>query len=533
MLWTWNTRLVWPNIRVHSLEKYWNGRAAPLFISSRLHVPPLTITTMQSMSSGSATPVSDGSPRPKWRRPAATHKMGSFRYVLKMTVLFLGCVFLGLSVATLYPSHRAPSLPGPNPTTGGAGVWSQHDLAHFEHDIPKGSHANAGTKGSIYSKFSNKVHSLQPWRKTYSHCGEQYSIHADEGFGERPRIAKITINTAGDGDDVYERALLTHAAHNRLHNYPMLTLRHNIMENDGVWSKPAYILSTILRELAKPPAERLQWLLWVDADTVILNPHIPVDIFLPPAGWSDVNLMVTRDFNGLNNGVFPIRVCSWSVELLSAVLSFPHYKPNIELEFRDQSALEHLLKQPRFERHTMSPPQRWFNGYPGELNDTLAPFQIRRGDLLVHFAGFGDREERMSDWLRRAEQHDADWELDLKSTTYPTEVKAYWSDMNVERKAKKKASEEAQEKASQLIDDVSDWMEKHPTVIHLETKEDIRKQQGRLTEFITSEDYKDRPNDFDAAVDGLKQVRRLPLERPHWSSESDLACSRLRPHSEP
>lgn len=82
---------------------------------------------------------------------------------------------------------------------------------------------------------------------------------------------------------------------------------------DDVWSKPAYILSLLLRELAKPESERLEWLFWVDvdADTIILNPHLPIDVFLPPPGseFDDINLMYSSDWNGLNNGVFPVRVC--------------------------------------------------------------------------------------------------------------------------------------------------------------------------------------------------------------------------------
>ena len=78
-------------------------------------------------------------------------------------------------------------------------------------------------------------------------------------------------------------------------------------------------------------------------------------------------------------------------------------------------------------------PQRWFNGYQGEHNETLAPLQVRRGDLLVHFAGVGDKNERMGYWLDRAEQHLPDWEVEVQHTSYPYEVRDFW---NMQRAAR-------------------------------------------------------------------------------------------------
>ncbi len=73
-----------------------------------------------------------------------------------------------------------------------------------------------------------------------------------------PSIAKITIVFGGDSG-VFERSLKTHEVHNRLHGYPIYVLRQQIL-ND-VWTKPAYILSVLLKELAKPEPERMKWLL--------------------------------------------------------------------------------------------------------------------------------------------------------------------------------------------------------------------------------------------------------------------------------
>ncbi|KAF2095448.1 hypothetical protein NA57DRAFT_7934, partial [Rhizodiscina lignyota] len=222
-----------------------------------------------------------------------------------------------------------------------------------------------------------------------------------------------------------QRALRTHEVHNRMHGYEMHVARRSIL--DDTWTKPAFILSVLLQELAKPEGEGAEWLFWVDADTIILNPYVPIEVFLPPAGgWDDVHMLVTSDWNGLNNGVFPIRVCQWSVELLSSILSYRVYRPQADLQFRDQSAMDALLKEERFSSHVLHVPQRWFNAYYGDVDGKIETYQIRRGEFLVHFPGLPNRDQLMQPWLERAEKHAPDWELELVHTTYPEEVKKYW-----------------------------------------------------------------------------------------------------------
>ncbi|THW93325.1 hypothetical protein D6D18_06162 [Aureobasidium pullulans] len=267
-------------------------------------------------------------------------------------------------------------------------------------------------------------------------------------WGHKTRVGKCTIVLYGSS--IYERTVKTHTLHNKLHGYPLHVLRQSIM--DDVWSKPAYILSLLLRELAKPQEERLEWLLWVDADTIMLNPYVPLEIFLPPSPqFDDIHLLVTNDWNGLNNGVFPIRVNQWAVELLSAIVSSRYYKPDQDLTFRDQSAMDALLKDKKFAAHTVEAPQRWFNAYQGEHNETLAPYQVRRGDFLVHFAGVINRDERILFWLDRAEQHLPDWEMEVQHTSYPAEVKDFWNQKAGERAAKQGEVAEARRKANELL----------------------------------------------------------------------------------
>ncbi|KAI9806044.1 MAG: hypothetical protein M1833_004451 [Piccolia ochrophora] len=359
----------------------------------------------------------------------------------KFGVLAFSCTIIGFTLSNLYSSDRLLSTHSFNlPGSLKPGSWSG--------DAPKTT-SNPNDLEE-YFPFGSATGSKD--------VGEELIEPETLEIDSQPTIGKVTILFGGDVNPTYERALSTHETHNRKHNYPMHVLRHGIL-ND-VWTKPAYILSLLLQELTKPESERLKWLLWHDADTVLMNPSIPLDAFLPPPTMSDIHLLVTDDFNGLNNGVFPVRVHPWSVELFTAVVSFRAFRPEINLNFRDQSALSEVLKMPQFARHSVRLPQRWFNAYQSaDLNETTHPYQLRRGDMLMHFAGVGDRETRMNHWIDIAEQHLPEWELDLRQTSYPGEVKEYWGEQLRLIQQRKEEVENEKKEAKKLIEEVNGNME--------------------------------------------------------------------------
>ncbi|KAJ4372249.1 hypothetical protein N0V83_004023 [Neocucurbitaria cava] len=209
---------------------------------------------------------------------------------------------------------------------------------------------------------------------------------------------------------------------------------------DNLWNKPAFILELLMREMLKPAKERLEWIQWADRDTIILDQCRPISSFLPPettntspfssawwrpksnsnnqqnhpegAGLNTTHLLVNNDLNGLNNGVFLLRVHPWSISLFTAILAFRHYKPDVELPFTEQSAMENVLATPEFNSQVRFVPQSWFNAYPpeggaeafvnreGDRGEELKEEQVRRGDYLVHFAGHEDKGRAMEEWVR-------------------------------------------------------------------------------------------------------------------------------------
>ncbi|TKA77684.1 hypothetical protein B0A55_03996 [Friedmanniomyces simplex] len=328
-------------------------------------------------------------------------------------------------------------------------------------------------------------------------------IKEEDRLGARTRVGKCTI--VFNSNSYWERALRTHEEHDRLHGYRLHVLRQGLL--DDVWSKPAYILSLLLRELSRPESERLEWLFWVDADTIILNPHVPIETFLPPPGseFDDIHLIYTNDWNGLNNGIFPIRVNRWSVDLFSAILSYRYYRPDAPLVFRDQSAMGALIQEPQFSKSIVAAPQRWFNAYQGEHNETLSPFQVRRGDLLVHFAGVPDREKRMGFWLERAEQHLDDWEIPVKSTSYPQEARDFWDEQRGRRKAKNEYLSDTRMKATALLTKTDEGLNAYGNRLTDEQKEAISDSYNELKELVVSGKWQDEYQKVEELTTQLRQ----------------------------
>lgn len=185
-----------------------------------------------------------------------------------------------------------------------------------------------------------------------------------------------------------------------------------------------------------------------------MNPKLGLSHFLPPAEFSDANVLVTNDANGLNNGVFFIRVSAWAIEVMSANVAYRTFNPHEHLTFQDQSALDNIFHMDKFRDQVVYCPQRWFNAYQsGFLNETIEANQVRRGDLVVHFAGVGNKLERMNYWCDVAEKHSADWEVSIVHTSYPKEIDEFWSQKRGKDAIEKQDLQNARISANKLIDE--------------------------------------------------------------------------------
>ncbi|KAM0811624.1 putative Glycosyltransferase family 34 protein [Seiridium cardinale] len=249
------------------------------------------------------------------------------------------------------------------------------------------------------------------------------------------KIAKVAVfaySNSTQQDTTYENALRSHKTHNDRYGYLHHVLRRTLLSVQ--YSKPAYVLSVILQELVKPPSERLEWLVWHDADLVLMNSEIPLEVFLPPANFDHIHLIVTNDLGGLNSGVFFIRVNEWAVSYLTASISYKSWDPNFPSMNEEQAIMDAISQRDPWKSHVMHVPQRWFNSYEDRgINDELPPewnwytHSFKPGYLLIHFPGTGSaKTDLMREWMSKKAEEPKNYNVPFSETTYPEETAAFW-----------------------------------------------------------------------------------------------------------
>ena len=102
----------------------------------------------------------------------------------------------------------------------------------------------------------------------------------------------------------------------------------------------------------------------------------------------DQHFLTTRDWNGLNTGIFFIRVHEWSLNFLEESRDFRINHPSVELSVNgDQDAMAWLADPAhtgQFYKNVLYQPRNWYNSY-----QTSEEWEGREGNLLVHFPGLG------------------------------------------------------------------------------------------------------------------------------------------------
>jgi mannan polymerase II complex MNN10 subunit len=267
---------------------------------------------------------------------------------------------------------------------------------------------------------------------------------------ELPRVATVTAQY-GEQQQHYQKSFQTHLIHSIIHSTDVHVLCDPIVSD--LWNKPAFILHLLMQELLKPEGKRIEWLMWVDRDTLILDQCRPMSSFLPltdllssteqgrkdkqrqSVSNSTTQLIVTNDENGLNNGVFLLRVGTWGIELFNAILAFRHYKSEVELRWSEQSAMNIIIHEPMFSKNVQFVPKHWFNGneeggpemfVSRKTADGMLEDHVRRGDYLVHFAGLPHKNVLVERWWNMLEELEDVWKLDAVQRNISTAVVAFW-----------------------------------------------------------------------------------------------------------
>ena len=171
---------------------------------------------------------------------------------------------------------------------------------------------------------------------------------------------------------------------------------------------------------------------WIDPDTIVLNPQIPVQLFLPPKDLDDYHFVGTHDKDGFNGGVMFLRVHEWTVKMLVEIIALPRIAPKLDLGIeKAQEATEKVIMSDMFRHQTLYQPRTWYNPY--QLRNST--FEGKNGSLLVHFQGLeGDKWVNMAKYLHNGTTPGPAFEMPLANTTYHNETTTYWSRVRQSKK---------------------------------------------------------------------------------------------------
>jgi hypothetical protein len=163
------------------------------------------------------------------------------------------------------------------------------------------------------------------------------------------------------------------------------------------------------------------WVLWMDADTVIMNSNVRIEDFLPADPTKDL-IVVSDKGGGYNSGVFLFRNSLWSKQFLEEWWNMNDFvrPPGLSLS-GDNAALKALLRTMEerniFHDHVLVPPRCTINSFAhfltlGEsmqIMDHLTeqPWyydneHYHKGDFIAHIPGFDNKAECLKLLLREA-----------------------------------------------------------------------------------------------------------------------------------
>ncbi|OUM67734.1 glycosyltransferase family 34 protein [Piromyces sp. E2] len=187
----------------------------------------------------------------------------------------------------------------------------------------------------------------------------------------KERIAIVMYSNFVKSNSLAEHAISEFYQYANIHNYKFLFYNQRYdKEREPFYMKIHALNEAIVYGLKE---REYEWVMWIDNDVILANPNIKLETFLP----KNKNIhFIAADRDGLNAGVFFLRVHSWSLNYLVSVLSYFYYNPDKVLKYPEEAALNNILIENKESKHYVIVPHHWFNTYPDKRE---------KGDFLLHF----------------------------------------------------------------------------------------------------------------------------------------------------
>lgn len=145
------------------------------------------------------------------------------------------------------------------------------------------------------------------------------------------------------------------------------------------WSKVVVVRNILIHSCTN-------WVLWIDADTLITNYNFNVYEIIKNKDHINKNFIFSADpISVANCGVWLAKNTDWSIKFLEL-----WYKYGLKESgpYWEQSTLDNLLHMYAFLNQRISIlPQRRLNSFFGNITNKNKEKTWQKGDFLVHFAG--------------------------------------------------------------------------------------------------------------------------------------------------
>jgi hypothetical protein len=190
----------------------------------------------------------------------------------------------------------------------------------------------------------------------------------------------------GDGyKDTIKYCIQSQEEHARRHGYPRITDESVFAaERDATWSKIP-LLQKYLPDY--------DYIMWIDGDVLITNHDRKIEDFIQLMDDPTKFLLIGRDFQGLNAGVFIIRNCPLALEFLKDAWKREDMARTL---FHEQTAMTDLLTGPKYHGKAQVVPHPFINimnAYDYRMDPKV---HWLPGDFCIHFAGIKDPGIRLA-----------------------------------------------------------------------------------------------------------------------------------------
>jgi len=208
---------------------------------------------------------------------------------------------------------------------------------------------------------------------------------------KKERISIISFYDGIKSNSLQEHSVSELYQYANIHGYEFEFSSYNYIPESVIFFMK---IQTIIQKLIEGlKYKKYDWIFWADNDTLIPNPNIKLESFLPNERMYKTHLIAAFDalqwkgYDGLNAGVLLIRVHEWSLKLLMRVMTYPYYNKEKYIINDDQTSLNNILLEFDESNHYVIVPPSWFNS-----------LYIKKGDFFYHAMG-GNKKTNLNNFL--------------------------------------------------------------------------------------------------------------------------------------